>query len=265
LRSQQREAGLQTRARQFRSPPTDPCERAISPALLLFSQLLHDKLIILLAYSRSSSYSMRPGRAKSRRADRPDIPSMRERSLPHPASRGEKMQKSLVLTAVCAAIVAGCAAPGAPRMSEVELIECLQPNRRVVVEVGGVAAKPPPKPKPGEAPPAKPPKPAFAPAQEVGLAQGNHAWDPGSAALKEGGRQELDAMMARVKKRAIKVNSIIIAGHTDRIEDRTAANLSEQRAVAVRNYLVERGLDEKLMFWEGKGAREPVAVTKFCE
>jgi outer membrane protein OmpA-like peptidoglycan-associated protein len=175
------------------------------------------------------------------------------------------MQKSLVITAVCAAVVAGCAAPGTPRMSETELIECLQPNRRVVVEVGGLAAKPPPKPKPGAAPPAKPPKPAFAPATETGLAQGNHAFDPGSAVLKEGGQKELDAMIGRLKKRAIKVNSIIISGHTDRIEERTAKNLSEQRAMAVRTYLVERGLDEKLMFWEGKGAREPVAVTKFCE
>jgi len=31
------------------------------------------------------------------------------------------------------------------------------------------------------------------------------------------------------------------------------------------DYLVSKGLDPKLMFWEGKGAKEPVPVTKFCE
>jgi outer membrane protein OmpA-like peptidoglycan-associated protein len=199
------------------------------------------------------------------------------------------MRKSLVLSAVSAALLAGCAAPGgSPTMSEAELIECLQPNRRVVVEVGGLALKPKPKPKPpaegakpeakpeakpdakpeakpDAKPEAKPPKPQFIPVEEVALAQGNTAFDPNSAVLKDGGRQELDQLMATLKKRAIKVNSIIISGHTDRFEAKRSPDLAEQRARSVKDYLVERGLDEKLMFWEGKGDREAVAVTKFCE
>ena len=35
--------------------------------------------------------------------------------------------------------------------------------------------------------------------------------------------------------------------------------------VAVASYLASKGMDQKLMFWEGKGAKEPVPVTKFCE
>ena len=38
----------------------------------------------------------------------------------------------------------------------------------------------------------------------------------------------------------------------------------EQRAKAVQVYLAEKGMDQKLMFWEGKDAKEPMAVTKFC-
>lgn len=29
-------------------------------------------------------------------------------------------------------------------------------------------------------------------------------------------------------------------------------------------YLTQKGLDPKLMFWEGKDTREPMPVTKFC-
>ena len=53
---------------------------------------------------------------------------------------------------------------------------------------------------------------------------------------------------------------------TDRFEAENAnANLSEERAKSVASYLASKGMDQKLMFWEGKGAKEPVPVTKFCE
>ena len=40
--------------------------------------------------------------------------------------------------------------------------------------------------------------------------------------------------------------------------------LSEARAKAVTDYLGTKGMDTKLIFWEGKSAKDPVAVTKFC-
>lgn len=177
------------------------------------------------------------------------------------------MRKSLVFTAVAAAFLAGCATPGG--MSGAELNECLQPNRRVAVEVGGRFVKPPPKPKPGAPAPkpgAKPPKPAFVNVLDKGFAQGNSAFDPGSAVLKQGGKAELDKLIASLQKRKVVVGSVIITGHTDRLEAAEGNKaLSEQRAKAAKDYLVSKGLDEKLMFWEGKEAKEPVAVTKFCE
>ena len=178
------------------------------------------------------------------------------------------MKKLIIAGAVASALLSGCAS-----MPSEELTECLQPNRRVVVEVGGTVLKPEPKPKPGAEPkpeptPAakKPAKPQFVPLQLNALAQGNTAFDPGSAVLKESGKQELDQLVATIGKRKMNVGSIIIAGHTDRFEAESAnANLSEERAKAVAAYLQSKGLDQKIMFWEGKGAKEPVPVTKFCE
>ena len=182
------------------------------------------------------------------------------------------MRNTIIGGAVASAFLVGCAS-----MPSAELNECLQPNRRVVVEVGGTVLKPKPKPKPaaeGEkpapkaeaAPAKKPAKPQYVPLQLNALAQGNSAFDPGSAVLKEGGQKELDQLLATIGKRKMNVGSIIIAGHTDRFEAESAnATLAEERAKAVASYLSSKGMDQKLMFWEGKGDKEPVPVTKFCE
>lgn len=84
--------------------------------------------------------------------------------------------------------------------------------------------------------------------------------------LKDGGKAEIDELLADLSKRKVNIGSIIIAGHTDRFEaDSANANLSEERAKSAMAYLTSKGMDQKLMFWEGKGAKEPVPVTKFCE
>lgn len=178
------------------------------------------------------------------------------------------MKKSLY--SIPLLLLAGCAATSETAMSPQELQQCLQPNRRVVVEVVGRTLKPPakkPAAKPGAAAkpaakPAKPAKPQFVNFAQSFHIQGNTAFDPNSATLKPGGQKDIDSMMALLKKRAVQVSAIIVTGHTDRLERDKA--LSEQRAVAAKNYLVSRGADEKIIFWEGKEAREPVAVTKFC-
>lgn len=166
--------------------------------------------------------------------------------------------KTLPLAAAVAAavVVSGCAT------TSPETLSCLQPNRRVVVEVGGQKPPPPPK-KPG----AKRGKP-----QNVmlkALAQGDSAWDYGGATLKAGGKAELDKLVnlinkgTRRDKRVTTVKSVIITGHVDRTEA-GKKDLDEQRAMAVRDYLASKGLDTKLMFWEGRDAADPMPVTKFC-
>src|SRR5688572_28003786 len=173
----------------------------------------------------------------------------------------------------------GCAATSETSMSPEELQQCLQPNRRVVIEVVGQVLKPPPK-KPAAPPPdakaeakpeaqaeAKPKaaKPEFMQFEETLHVQGNDAFDRGSATRKGGGQKEIDGLMALLKKRAVSVVATIVSGHTDRLEA-SAGNkaLSEQRAAAAKDYLVSKGADAKLIFWEGKEASVPVPVTKFC-
>lgn len=163
--------------------------------------------------------------------------------------------KMLPLSAAAmAALLAGCAASP-------ELVSCLQPNRRVAVEVTGSKEKPPAKPgaKPGR--------------DNVllsTLAQGDGAWDQNGAMLKTGGQAELDKIVNLIQNgikkdpRPVNIGSVIITGHADRLEAEDNANLDEQRAKAVQTYLAQKGLDPKLMFWEGKDAREPMPVTKFC-
>jgi len=175
----------------------------------------------------------------------------------------------------------GCAATSETSMSPEELQQCLQPNRRVVIEVVGQVLKPPakkpaakpdaeakpPEAKPAAAPEAKPKptKPEFMAFEEVLHVQGDQAFDVSSATLKDGGQKEIDGLLALLKKRAVQVGAVIVSGHTDRLEA-AAGNkaLSEQRAAAAKDYLVSKGLDQKLIFWEGKEANAPVPVTKFC-
>ena len=182
-----------------------------------------------------------------------------------------------VLYSLSAILLGACAATSEhSSMSPAELSDCLQPNRRVTVEINGQVVKPPakkPAAKPqaagaGEAtaaaaPAPKPAKPELIPFEEMVYVQGNSAFDPGSAVLKDGGKAEVDELLATVKKRGVQIGAIIIAGHTDRLEKENPG-LSEARARAVKDYLVSKGMQEKLMFWEGKEAREPVPVTKFC-
>lgn len=188
------------------------------------------------------------------------------------------MKTHHLLYGLSAILLGGCAGTQST-MSDAELAECLQPNRRVVVEVGGLVAKPPakkPEAKPGEAappapqkvaaaPPAKPAKPAMMPFADSRYIQGNSAFDIGSAVLKPEGQKELDSLVASLGKRAVNVGSVIVSGHTDRLEAASGnKTLAEERARAVKDYLVSKGINEKVIFWEGKDAREPVPVTKFC-
>ena len=174
-----------------------------------------------------------------------------------------------------ALLLTACAATSdQPLMSTAELSSCLQPNRRVVIDVNGRVAKPPAK-KPAATPEAaaeaaptpapKPAKPEFAAFEQATYVQGDSAFDRGSAVLKDGGKAEIDELVALLQKRGVQVGAIIISGHTDRLEAQSGNKaLSEERAKAVKDYLASKGLDQKLMFWEGKEAREPVPVTKFC-
>jgi OOP family OmpA-OmpF porin len=84
-------------------------------------------------------------------------------------------------------------------------------------------------------------------------------------------RKEADKFLASLGKTIktrgpVRIGAVVVTGHTDRIGS-LAYNqkLSERRAVVVKDYLIRKGVDQKLIFWEGKAFKQPIPVTKFCD
>lgn len=77
----------------------------------------------------------------------------------------------------------------------------------------------------------------------------------------------LGALAKPTKARApVAIGAVVVTGHTDRIGSlKYNMKLSERRAVVVKDYIVSKGVDSKLIFWEGKGPKQPIPVTKFCD
>ena len=80
----------------------------------------------------------------------------------------------------------------------------------------------------------------------------------GGAKLQPAAAGELDKFVGEASK--FNVENVKVTGHTDRIGS-AAYNqrLSEQRATAVRDYLVGKGMDAGKFTTEGKGATQPVS------
>ncbi len=104
---------------------------------------------------------------------------------------------------------------------------------------------------------APPPQPA---AVKVTLAA-DALFDFDKAVLRPEGKAKLDDVAAKVK--GIKLEAIIIVGHTDRIgSDKYNQNLSERRGAAVKDYLAAKGVEPGRLYAEGKGKTQPVTGDK---
>ena len=139
-----------------------------------------------------------------------------------------------------------------------------------------VPKKPAPKPKPeakkpeAKKPEAKPKKakPQYLNIEEKIELQGMPF---GKAEMTDDNKKDLDKFLAGLRKATkargpVNFGAVIVTGHTDRIGSlKYNMKLSEQRAVVVKDYLVEHKVDQKLIFWEGKGPKQPIPVTKFCD
>ena len=126
--------------------------------------------------------------------------------------------------------------------------------------------KPAAKPKPEAKPEAKPkPKPKKPEPLNVELKLSVQNFDFDKSHLRDDQKKEIDDWMAKEWKQ-VTLGALIITGHTDRIGS-AAYNkkLSEARALTVKDYMTGKGVDQKLIFWEGKGFANPVPVTKFCD
>jgi OmpA-OmpF porin, OOP family len=122
------------------------------------------------------------------------------------------------------------------------------------------AAKPAPKP---EAKPAPKPKPQY---DNVELKIELQGIAFNKTELTADNKKELDEFLAKEVKPLATIGAFIITGHTDRIgSEKYNKKLSEQRALGAKDYVVSKGIDQKLIFWEGKGPKQPIPVTKFCE
>ena len=74
------------------------------------------------------------------------------------------------------------------------------------------------------------------------------------AELRPQGRELLDKVAAELVKNANDVKSITLTGHTDAIgSEKYNLGLSQRRADAVRNYLVEKGVNPAIITAKGEG------------
>jgi len=113
--------------------------------------------------------------------------------------------------------------------------------------------------------PAKPAAPAPAaapkPAGEKITIAADALFDFDKATLRPEGKAKLDELVS--KSKAIKLEVILVVGHTDRIgSDAYNQKLSERRSAAVKEYLVAKGIEANRVYTEGKGEKQPVTGDK---
>lgn len=116
--------------------------------------------------------------------------------------------------------------------------------------------------KPEAQPAAKPAKPQR---QNVELKIELQSIPFNKADLTDANKKDLDGFLAKDAK-GVTIGAVIVTGHTDRLGSlKHNQKLSEARAMKAKDYIVSKGIDAKLIFWEGKAFKQPIPVTKFCD
>ncbi|MDO1528441.1 OmpA family protein [Fulvimonas sp. R45] len=101
------------------------------------------------------------------------------------------------------------------------------------------------------------PKPAPLPAQPIRLSS-DALFGFDSATLTADGRVKLDGLLQQLRTASL-VQNIDVVGYTDRIgSDGYNMKLSQRRAEAVRDYLVQNGVPAGAIQVEGRGKADPV-------
>ena len=92
-------------------------------------------------------------------------------------------------------------------------------------------------------------------------------FDFDSARLTPVGQNRLDNMVTEARQAGIaSVSSMTIVGHTDPLgPDAYNQKLSEQRAAAVRDYLVSKGMSSSVIQTEGRGKTQPKVTEADCK
>lgn len=85
----------------------------------------------------------------------------------------------------------------------------------------------------------------------------NVFFQSGSDVLIESSQAELERLYQLMETQAIRIK---IMGHTDDVgSEEDNKNLSESRAIAIKRYLANRGIDTDRIFTEGMGESKPIA------
>jgi OOP family OmpA-OmpF porin len=177
-------------------------------------------------------------------------------------SEPNKMKTILLILAV-ACFAVGCAST--------PVTEQPKEQPKAATPAPGPAAKPAEKPKPEAKKPAEKPKPAPKPIEtnmEIKIELQGIAFK--KTEMTADNKKDLDEFLKTevgpLMKKPSSIGAVIITGHTDHIgSEKYNKKLSEQRALGVKDYVVSQGIDQKLIFWEGKAFKQPIPVTKFCE
>ncbi|MBI3094698.1 MAG: OmpA family protein [Rhodocyclales bacterium] len=108
------------------------------------------------------------------------------------------------------------------------------------------------------------PPPAPKPAADRVKLNADALFDFDKAVLRPAGRDALDDFYN--KTRDINPEVITAVGHADRFgSDKYNQNLSERRAMAVKTYLMGKGIADNRIYTEGKGEMQPVTKADECK
>jgi OmpA-OmpF porin, OOP family len=133
------------------------------------------------------------------------------------------------------------------------------PMKRVAAPEPVAASEPMPAPKMAAPEPTPAPKPAPV-IQRVAL-DTELLFDFDSAVLRPAGRAKLEELALDV--RGARIEGIEAVGHADRIAPESYnQELSEERAAAVKDYLVKLGFDPRSIDSEGLGETDPVTAGR---
>ena len=108
------------------------------------------------------------------------------------------------------------------------------------------------------------PPPAPKPAAAKVKLNADTLFDFDKAVLRPAGRDALDDFYA--KTRDINPEVITAVGHADRFgSDKYNQSLSERRAMAVKTYLMGKGIADNRVYTEGRGETQPVTKVDECK
>ncbi len=107
--------------------------------------------------------------------------------------------------------------------------------------------------------PAPPPPPPPPPPKHFSLGA-KTLFDFDKATLRPEGKQALEALVSKWRQGDVTKLNITVTGHTDSVgTEQYNQALSERRAAAVRDYLVETGINPANITSQGMGESSPVA------